>query len=85
MTYRTLENEYLELSIKSKEFRHNKDFKLETLLNRYMTHPDGQIALSIGRDYLHFHDLYKIEEYKRPKVEKDCSDIANPYKSWYER
>jgi len=86
MTYRTLENEYLELSIKSEEFRHDKEFKLETLLNRYMTHSDGQISLDIGRDYLYFlDDSYDIKEYKRPKVEKDCSDIANPYKSWYER
>jgi hypothetical protein len=26
-----------------------------------------------------------IEEYKRPKVEKDVTDDVNPYKGWYER
>ena len=86
MTYKILQEEYLDLSIKSEEFRHNKKFKLETLLNRYMTHPDGQISLDIGRDYLHFlDDSYKIQEYKRPKVEKDVTEDVNPYKGWYER
>jgi hypothetical protein len=86
MSYRILENKYLELSIKSEEFRHNKDFKLETLLNRYMTHSDGQISLDIARDYLYFLDeSYDIKEYKRPKVEKDVRDDVNPYKGWYER
>jgi len=86
MPYQILQNEYLELSIQSKDFKENKEFKLDTLLNRYMTHSDGQVTLDIGRDHRYFNDVpYDIKEYQRPKVEKDCSDKVNPYKERYER
>ena len=83
-SYKRLEKEYIDLSLQSKDFKINNEFSLQTLLDRYNSHSDAEINLDIARDYLYFLDeSYKIKEYKRPKVEKDCSEIINPYKSWY--
>jgi len=84
MSYRILENEYIDLGLKSEKFQKDKNFKLETLLTRFYLPKSPVVALDVARDYLYFlDDSYKIEEYQRPKVKKDCSDIANPYKGWY--
>ena len=83
-SYKRLEKEYIDLSLQSKDFKINNEFSLQTLLDRYNSHSDAEISLDIGRDYLYFlDDSYEIKEYKRPKVEKDCSEIINPYKSLY--
>jgi hypothetical protein len=89
MTYKTLQKEYLDLCIKNQEFRENRSkgsFSLTKLLDRYYQHSDLEISLDIARDYLYFlDDSYKIKEYQRPPVEKDCTGITNPYKGYYER
>jgi hypothetical protein len=84
MSYITLENEYIDLGLKSEKFQNDKNFKLETLLTRFYLPKSPVVALDVARDYLYFLDeSYDIKEYKRPKVEKDVREDVNPYKGWY--
>jgi hypothetical protein len=63
MSYRILENEYIDLGLKSEKFQKDKNFKLETLLTRFYLPKSPVVALDVARDYLYFlDDSYKIQE-----------------------